>query len=149
MMRNAVVNLLTRAKRQQTSFEVEDELQFHIEMLERKYALQGLSAADAKAAAVRRFGNFERVKKQCVNISRRQSLPHRLLKTSAILMALTGLAIHFLSSDYNIARIGQVLIMIAVLGRLLLYVRSLNSWTFLSGPKETSLSINPADGART
>jgi len=39
--------------------------------------------------------------------------------------ALTGLAIHTLSSDYKVAHIGQTLIMIAISGRLLLYVRGL------------------------
>jgi hypothetical protein len=58
-----------RSNPQKTPFEVEEELRFHIEMLERKYAQQGMSAADAKAAALRRFGNIETVKKQCAHIS--------------------------------------------------------------------------------
>ncbi|HKG60790.1 MAG TPA: permease prefix domain 1-containing protein [Pyrinomonadaceae bacterium] len=108
-----------------TSLDVAEELQFHIEMLELKYAQQGLSAAEAKAAALRRFGNLETVKRQCVTISRRSSLLRRFLKTSAILIALTGLAIHMLSSHYKVAHIGDTLIMIAIAGRLLLYVRGL------------------------
>lgn len=135
--------------RQKTALDVQEELHFHIEMLERKYGQQGMSATDAKAAALRRFGNLERVKKQCVDISRRNSLIRRVLKTSSILIALTGLAIHMLGSDYKVARIGHLLIMIAVLGRLLLYVRGLRPWTFLPGPKETSQSLFPEDGART
>ena len=111
------------ANRRKTSSDVEEELQFHIDMLERKYAQQGMSGAHAKAAALKRFGNLERVKKQCVNISRRSSLLRRVLKASSILIALTGLAIHALSSDYKVARIGTMLITIAVSGRLLIYVR--------------------------
>ena len=124
-MRIAIPNLLMRRNHDAIAFEVEEELQFHIEMLERKYAQRGMSAAEAKAAAVKRFGNFERIKKQCVHITRRNSLLRRILKTSSILVALTGLSIHILSTDYKIARIGQVLIMIAILGRLLLFVRGL------------------------
>jgi len=108
-----------------TSLDVEAELQFHIEMLERKYAQQGMPASDAKAAALRRFGNVERVKRQCVTISRRSSLLRRVLKISTIFIALTGLAIHLLSSDDKVMHIGDTLIMIAVAGRLLLYVRGL------------------------
>ena len=108
-----------------TSLDVEEELQFHIEMLERKYAQQGISATEAKAAASRRFGNLERVKRQCVTIRKRSSLLQRVLKTSLILIALGGLVIHMLSSDYKVGRIGSVLIMIAIAGRLLLYVRGL------------------------
>ena len=111
------------ALRKQTASEVEEELQFHIDMLERKYAQHGMSGAHAKAAALKRFGNLERVRKQCVDISRRNSLLRRVLKLSSILIALTGLAIHTLSSDYKVARIGTMLIMIAVSGRLLVYVR--------------------------
>lgn len=116
-------------KRSKTPLEVEEELQFHIEMLERKYAQQGMPAADAKAAALRRFGNLETVRKQCVNISRRNSLRRRVLKTLSILIALTGLSIRLLSSDIKIAHIGDTLIMIAISGRLLLYVRGLSPWS--------------------
>jgi len=150
-MKIAIVNLLARPNRKKTAFEVEEELQFHIEMLERKYVQQGMSEAHAKAAALKRFGNTERIKKQCVDISRRQSLLRRILKISSILIALTGLAIHTSSSDYKVARLGTVLIMIAVSGRLLLYVRGLSPWIFLSGTK-TSLSVftdTPKDAART
>ena len=137
------------ANRKNTAFEVEEELQFHIEMLERKYAQQGMSDAHAKAAALKRFGNLERVKKQCVDISRRNSLFRRVLKISAIVIALTGLAIQTLSSDYKVARIGGMLIMIAISGRLLLYVRGLSPWSFLPRTNRTSFTDTPEDGART
>lgn len=151
-MRTPIVNLLMRSNRQKTPLEVEEELQFHIEMLERKYTQQGMSLADAKAAALSRFGNLEAVKKQCVDISRRNSLLRRVLKTASIVIALTGLSIHILSSDLKIAQIGDTLIMIAVAGRLLLYVRGLRPWTFLPETKQTYLSIitdTPEDGVRT
>jgi len=135
-MKIALRNLLMRPNRTKTAFEVEEELRFHIEMLERKYAQQGMP--DAKAAALKRFGNLERVKKQCVNIRRRNSLLRRVLKISSILIALTGLLIHTLSSDYKVARIGSMLIMIAVAGRLLLYVRGLSP-----------VSDTPKDAAQT
>lgn len=108
--------------RKKTPQDVEEELQFHIDMLESKYALQGLPAADAKAAALKRFGNLQKVKKQCVDITKRSSFLRRVLKLVLILLALTGLAIHILSPDFKVARIGSTLIMIAVSGRLLLYV---------------------------
>jgi len=151
-MKLALINLLTRCHCGKTAFEVEEELQFHIEMLERKYTQHGLSVIEAKVAAVRRFGNLERIKQQCVDISRRNSLLRRVLKTSTILTALTGLAIHTLSTDYKVAHIGATLIMIAISGRLLLYVRGLSRWTFPPATKATSLSVYtepPEDGTRT
>jgi hypothetical protein len=131
-----------------TAVDVEEELQFHIEMLERNYAQQGMSGAHAKAAALRRFGNFEKVKKQCVEISRRNSQLRRILKTSLIFIALF---VRTLSSDYRVARIGAMLIMIAIASRLLLYVRGLSSRNFLPGTKQTSLSLftdTPDDALR-
>ena len=134
-------NLLLRPNRKKTPCEVEEELQFHIEMLERDYAKQGISDAQAKAAALRRFGNLERVKKQCIDISTRNSVLQRILKTSLILIALSGLLIRTLSSDYKVDRIGTLLIVIAIAGRLLLYVRGLRSWNVGSGINHQSLSL--------
>ncbi|HET9711491.1 MAG TPA: permease prefix domain 1-containing protein, partial [Pyrinomonadaceae bacterium] len=137
--------------RKQVLFDVEDELRFHIEMLERKYAQDGMSAAAAKAAALRRFGSLERAMKQCVNIRNRNSLLRRVLKTSLILMGLTGLSIRIISSDLHVDHIGDTLIMIAIFGRLLLYVRGLSPSNFLSGTNETCPSIvteAPQDGSK-
>ncbi len=140
-MKIVIANLMNRLHRKQIAFEVEEELQFHIDMLERKYTQAGMSAAEAKAAASRRFGNLARFKKECVDITRRNSLLRGILKTSSIFVALTGLAIHILSSDYKVARIGHVLIMIALLGRLLLYLRGLVPTTFLPRTNERFLSV--------
>ncbi len=124
-MRTAIANLLVRSKRRTASSEVEEELRFHIEMLERTYAQHGMSLTEAKTAALRRFGNVEAVKKQCVHISRRSSPVRRVLKSFTVLICLTGLSVYLTASDYKVARIGTVLITIAILGRLLLYVRGL------------------------
>ena len=151
-MKNAIVNLPMRLTRKNTASEVEEELQFHISMLEHKYSQQGMSADTANAAALRRFGNVNRIKKHCVNISQRNGPLRRVLKASSILIALIGLSIWILSSEYKVARIGNILIVIALAGRLLLYVRGLGTSTFLPGTKQRSLSVfsdTPEGGART
>ena len=140
------------SKRTKTAYDVEEELRFHVEMLERKYSQQGMSPNAANAAALRRFGNVDRIKKQCVNIRQRNGPLRRVLKAFSILVALIGLSIWILSSEYKVARIGSMLIMIAIAGRLLLYVRGLSPWTFLPGTKQTSQSLfsnTPEGGART
>ena len=150
-MKTTLANLFKHFNRKQIVFEVEDELQFHIEMLERKYAQEGMSAAAAKAAALRRFGSLERAMKQCVDIRNRNSLVRRVLKTSLIILGLTGLSIRILSSDFKVDRIGDVLMMIAISGRLLLHVRGLSPSTFLSGTNETCPSIvteTPQDASK-
>lgn len=127
--------------RKQIVFDVEDELQFHIEMLERKYVEDGMSAAAAKAAALRRFGSLEKAMKQCVDIRSRNSLVRRVLKISLIILALTGLSMRIISSRVNVHHLGDVLVMIAITGRLFLYVRGLTPSTFLSGTDEACPSI--------
>jgi len=134
-----------KPNRKQTTFEVEEELQFHIEMLQGNYTQHGMSAAEAKTAAARRFGNFERVKRQCVDIRRRNSLLRRVLKTSTILIALIGLSIHFLASNYKVERIGNTLIMIAIAGRLLIYVRGLGPSSFLRTNATSVITGTPDD----
>jgi hypothetical protein len=151
MMKTSIADLFKNFNRKQMTFDVEDELQFHIEMLERKYVQDGMSATAAKAAALRRFGSLEKAMKQCVDIRSRNSLLRRVLKTSLILLALAGFSIRLLSSDLHVDHIGDILIMIAISGRLLLYVRGLNPSTFLSGTNETCPSIvteAPEHGSR-
>jgi hypothetical protein len=150
-MKIILAKLFKNPYRKQIVFEVEDELRFHIEMLERKYVQDGMSAAAARAAALRRFGSIERAMKQCVNIRSRNSLLRRVLKTSLILLGLTGFSIRIISSDLNVDHIGDILIMIAIFGRLLLYVRGLSPSTFLSGTNETCPSIvteSPQDSSK-
>ena len=140
-MKTSIADLFKNFNRKQMTFDVEDELQFHIEMLERKYVQDGMSATAAKAAALRRFGSLERAMKQCVAIRSRNNLLRRVLKPSLILLGLTGFSIRLLSSDLHVDHIGDILIMIAIFGRLLLYVRGLNPSAFLSGTNETCPSI--------
>jgi len=139
-MKSAIADLLSRFNGNKTSLDVEDELQFHLDMLERKYVQEGMSADDAQAAALRRFGNFQQVKKQCVDISRRSNLPTRVLKTSLVLIGLAGLLIYIGASDFRVARVGHLLITIAIMGRVLLYVRGLSPFTYLAGVKATSIT---------
>ena len=136
-----LTRLLKHLDHKRVVFDVEDELHFHVEMLERKYAQQGMSSVEAKTAATTRFGNFERARNQCVEISRRSNPLQRVLKIFSILLGLTGVLIHILNSDFMIARIGTVLIAIAVLGRLLLYVRGLSPTTFIPRTNKASISI--------
>ena len=141
-MKFQLANLLRRLNPQQrTVLDVEEELLFHVEMLERKYIQLGMSTEQARTAALRRFGNLERVKRQCVTISKRTSRLRRALKTSSILLVLAGLSICLLAFDYRVARVGDTLIMIAIAGRFLLYVRGLSPWTFFPRTEDTSLSL--------
>ncbi len=150
-MKFELPNLFKNSNRKQIMFEVEDELQFHIEMLERKYVQDGMSAAAARSAALRRFGSIERAMKQCVNIRSRNSLLRRILKKSLILLGIAGFFIRIISSDRHVDHIGDIFILIAIFGRLLLYVRGLSPSNFLSATNETCPSIvteSPQDSSK-
>jgi hypothetical protein len=148
-MKTILAKLFRNPYRKQIVFEIEDELHFHIEMLERKYIQDGMSATAAKAAALRRFGSLEKAMKQCVDIRSRNSLRRRILKASLIILGVIGLSIRVLSSHLNFVHFGDVLIMLAIAGRLLLYVRGLSPSTFLSGTDETCPSIvTPRDNSK-
>jgi len=135
-------NLLKRLRwRSDLELEVEEELQFHIELLQRENIQRGMSLEEARAATLKRFGNLDRVKNECVAICRRSRPLQRALNVCMILLALTGLIVHFASTDFRVARIGHILITIAVAGRLWLYVRRLGPTRFLPRNKTTSLSI--------
>ena len=144
-MKLAIPNPFTITSRQKIAAEVAEELQFHIDMLEGKFTQSGMPATQAKTAAFARFGTLERIKRQCVDIRRRNTLLQRGLKILTILLGLTGVLIRILAADYKVTRIGTVLIMIAIFGRLLLYARGLVTSTLPARTNETVLSLFPED----
>jgi putative ABC transport system permease protein len=79
--------------------EVADELAFHLEMRTREHMARGLDPAAARDAALRRFGDFERVAKTCREIGRRRDSDMRRRETLGelrqdVTFALRQLAIH-------------------------------------------------------
>jgi putative ABC transport system permease protein len=58
--------------------EVDEEVAFHIEMRTRDFVAQGMAPAEARAAAVRRFGDVGRVRTSCRAIGARRDREVRL-----------------------------------------------------------------------
>lgn len=134
--------LLTRLQKpSELELDVEEELGLHIDLLLHDNIQRGMSPNEARAATLKRFGNLDRVKNECVEICRRNRPLQRAVKLGVILLVLTGLVVRITSSDFHVARIGDTLIMIAIAGRLLLYVRSLTPSRFLQRNKPTSFSL--------
>lgn len=120
------------------SREIDEELRFHLELLTHAYLQQEMSSEEAKDAAVRRFGNVERIKDQCLAISRQAHPLLVALKSFLILMFLTGIAVRTRSTDLDTRHLGDLLIAVPILSRLLIYVRGLNPSRFLSKPGTAS-----------
>jgi len=132
-MNNLLTSLQNRFQPRALELEVEEELRLHIDLIFHENIKRGLSPEEARAATLKRFGNLDQVKNECVEICRRSSRLQRALKSGLILLALTGLIISFTGADFHVAHIGDTLIMIAIAARLLLYVRSLTPSRFLAG----------------
>ncbi len=139
-MKGAMGRLFERFGSQAAARDIDEELRFHLELLTQAYLQQEMSLDEATEAAVRRFGNVERTKGQCLAISRR-SRPFLLaLKSFLILIFLAGVVVRIRSTDLDTRHLGELLIAVPILSRLLLYARGLNPSSFLSKP-ETVLPL--------
>ena len=114
--------------------EIEEELRFHLDLLTQA-RLQHMTLEGAKDAALKRFGNFERIKEQCVEISRRNHPSVRAFKFVLLIVFLVGVLLCVLSVEPNINHLGDLLIAVPILTRLLLYVRGLSPSTFFQDRK--------------
>ena len=131
----AAIDVLFKRRRKSsetTARDIDEELSFHLELLTQKHLQQAMSLADAKDAAVKRFGNVERIKDQCLAISRRRHPSLIALKSFLIFLFFSGVALRILSTGLSTRRMGDLLMVIPILTGLLLYVRGLNPSRFLS-----------------
>lgn len=144
-MKAAIGRLFRRFDPRETERDIDEQLCFHLELLTQALLQQEMSSEEAKEAANKRFGNVERIKAQCVAISHRNHPFLRALKSFLILVFLVGGLMRFFSTDYHVTHIGDVSITVAVLGRLLLYVRGLNPSSFLSTPEPSPLLMLNSD----
>jgi hypothetical protein len=124
-----------------TELDVEEELRLHIDLLLHDNIQRGMSPEEAQAATLKRFGNLDRVKSECVEICRRNHPLQRTFKVCVILLFLTGVILRISSTQLHVGRIGTTLIIIAIASRLLLHVRSLTPSRFLQTNKPTSFSL--------
>jgi hypothetical protein len=138
MMKAVLKSLFHRFDREVIERQIEDELRLHLELLTEHNLERDMPLTEARDAALRRFGNVEQIKEQCVEISRNNRPLIRALKFLLILVFLAGVLVRIFSPELHFTRIGDVLISVAVLGRLFFYVRSLNPSQFSSEPVASS-----------
>jgi hypothetical protein len=118
--------------------DIDEELRFHLELLTEALQQQDMPLAHAKDAALKRFGNVDQIRDQCIEISRRNHPALRVLKFLLVLIVLTGVLVRVLGTEFHVTRLGDLLIAVGILGRLLVYVRGLNASSFLSRPETSS-----------
>jgi hypothetical protein len=123
--------------------DIDEELRLHLELLTEALQQQDMPLAHAKDAAQERFGNVDQIRDQCIEISRRNRPALRALKSLLVMIVLTGVLVRVLGTEFHVTRLGDLLIAVGILGRLLVYVRGLNPAGFLSRPETSSpLKLN-------
>ncbi len=105
--------------------EIDEELTFHLELLTQARLAVGVTPELAKAQALNRFGNLAQVKAECVAITKRNDLSLRALKGLLILVFMTGFWLVVLSTDFDVKHVGQLLMVLPLLTRFLIYVRGI------------------------
>ena len=138
-MRNLIRRFFDPISSEAIEREVEEELRFHLDLLTEQHLQHSDTLVEARASALRRFGNVEQVKDQCVEISKRNSHFTRGLKSFLILTFIAGIFVRIFGTELHVDRVGQMLIAIAVMGRLFLYVRGLKP----AGFRPTSDTSSP------
>ena len=136
-----MIGLIHRFDPDQTRREIDEELRFHLDLLTDEHCLLDIPFAEAREAALRRFGSVEQIKNECVEISRHPAV--RLLKSFLLLVFFAGVLVRVFSPEHHLTRVGNVLMAVGVLSRLWLYVRGLNPPKFLSEANDSSpLKLN-------
>ena len=136
------VNVLTRLFRRLDSRrahrEIEEELQFHLDLLTEEHCRQNMLWHQAQVVALKRFGNLERIKDECVRITDRNHPGLLALKWFFGFVFVMGVLVRVFSPEYHLTRMGGILMAVGVLSRLLLYVRSMNPWRYVPKPDDSS-----------
>jgi hypothetical protein len=142
-MKAVIRRLLRRFDSEETKREIEEELCFHLDLLTQDHLQENLSSAEARGAALKRFGNVQLIKDECLEISSRRHPLISAMKSFLIAVFLVGVLIRVNSTEPNVTHLGDLLIAVPILGRLFFYVRGLNPSRFLSDHKTTSpLKLN-------
>jgi hypothetical protein len=125
--------------------EVEEELRFHLEMCARDYLSQGCSPEESQVLARERFGDLSAIKRQCVQISLRKNVRVRAMRIFCAMILVLGISVSIAAADSRIARIGQVLIIIALMGALLTLVKTVSALHLVSDKKLLRLGLDNSD----
>jgi hypothetical protein len=125
--------------------EVEEELQFHLEMRASDYESQGFSAEESVVLAKRRFGDFCATKRHCVQISLRKNARVRAMRALCAVILVLGISVKISTADLRVARIGHVLILIALMSALLILVKTISALHLVSDKKLVRLGLHNPD----
>lgn len=136
---NVLTELFRRLDIRGAHLEVEQELQFHLDLLTDELHGQDISWEQAQARALGRFGDFNEIRNECVRIARRHHPLVSALKWLFGFVFVTGVLVRIFGAEYHVIRVGNCLMAVGVLSRLLLYLRVVNPSKFVSKPDDSVL----------
>jgi hypothetical protein len=136
---NIFTGLFRRLDSQRAHREVEEELQFHLDLLTEEYCRQNIPWNEGQSEALKRFGNLEQIRDECVRIARRNHPVVLTLKWFFGFLFVTGVLVRVFSPEYHLTRVGDILMAVGILSRLLLYLRGMNPSRYVSVPDDSSL----------
>jgi hypothetical protein len=105
------------------------------------YQLEGLDYEASLEKARLRFGDFDRVRNQCVEISARNRVGIWVLKLLFTMSFLLGVLIRSLSPELSVTQVGTILIMIGVFGGLMLIGKTIRMRDLMSAPEPLRLGL--------
>ena len=104
--------------------EIEDELRFHVEMRARDNIAAGMSPEDAVADAMRRFGDIDQIRAVCEGI-RKERLAGIMKVIKGCAWVILGCGLVLKMSSNIVGVVGDFLILISLLWRLLIHLREM------------------------
>src|SRR6185369_7560412 len=82
--------------------EVDEELQFHLDLLTEELCRQNMPRDEAQTTALERFGNLEQIRDECVRISRRNHPAVSALKWFFAFVFVTGVLVRVFSLEFHL-----------------------------------------------
>jgi len=131
-MKAVIGRLFRRFDGEEHKRDIEEEFRFHLDELTQKHLQQDMPLAEANDAALKRFGDVEQIKDECLEISSRRHSLMPVVKFLLFVMFAVGVLVRVNSTHLNVSRFGDLLMFVSFLCRLFLYVRGLSPSRFLS-----------------
>jgi hypothetical protein len=139
MAMNLLIEPFRRLHNRQVDREIEAELQFHLELLTEEHCRQNIPRKQARTKALERFGNVEQIRGECLKIARRNQPLVLALKWFFGFVFVTGVLVRIFGGDYHVTRVGDLLMEVGALARLLLYLRVKSPSRHLKEDDESAL----------
>ena len=136
---NVLTGLFRNLDSRRAQREIDEELQFHLDLLTEEHCRPDMSWDEARATALQCFGNVEQIRDECVRIARRNHPVVLALKWCFGFVFVTGVLVRVFSPEFHLTRVGNVLMVVGILSRLLLYLRGMNPSRYFSKPDDSSL----------